>query len=120
MKSDLIQDLLSFPEAIEIIELDIINKNQVLRSIEDQIIEKEMNIKADINAALDENGKKLYSNDQARQFAFVNEAKEDIELQGLRSKKDAVENQIRMSRISLEKLSNQQRNIRAVINHIEE
>jgi hypothetical protein len=120
MKSELINELLSLPESIATIELSIIDMNKVLRSIEDEIIDKEVSIKSDINAALDENNKKLYSNDQARQFAFLNEAKENLELQDLYESKEDIETKIKISKIDLEKLSNHQRNIRSVINLIED
>jgi hypothetical protein len=117
-KDNLIQELLSLPNLIEEIELDILEKNKTLQEINDSITDIEAEIKSSINSAQDEGGKKLYSNDQSRQLAFINDSKEDSILVGLYLRKNQIALAISISRIKIDKLSNHQRNIRAVINYI--
>ena len=118
MKEQLIEELMGLPEAISIIELDILDKNKKLQEINDLILDKEAEIKSNINAAQDDSGKKLYSNDQARQLAFISDCKDDTVLSALYLNRTKIQNSISSSKIAIEKFSNHQRNIRAVIDHI--
>lgn len=115
---ELIEELMDLPSAIEIIELDVLSKSKKMQEINDQIIDEEISIKSDINSAIDENGKKVYSNDQARNAAFIEESKDNKTLLELYRRRDLLDTSIRQSRIALEKMQNQQRNTRSVIDHI--
>lgn len=117
-KMELIEELMDLPSAIELIELDVLTKSKKMQEIADQIIDQEVSIKSDINSAIDENGKKVYSNDQARHAAFVEEVKQNPTLIELYQRRDLLDTSIKQSRIALEKMQNQQRNIRSVIDHI--
>lgn len=117
-KEELIQELLSLPGEIETIELDILKKNESLREISDLIRSKEADIKSSINAAQDENGKKVFTNDQARQAEFIASSHEDTELCDLYLQESKLSTLISIARINIDRLSNHQRNIRAVIDWI--
>lgn len=118
-RHELIEDLMDLPAQIETIELLILEKSFENQEINNQIIDEEISIKSQINAALDENGKKIYSNDQARHAAFVEDVKENQKLAELYRFRDSIDSQIKRSRIQLDKLQNHQRNIRAVISYLD-
>ena len=64
-RHELIEDLMDLPAQIETIELLILEKSFENQEINNQIIDEEISIKSQINAALDENGKK-----KNRSFVF--------------------------------------------------
>jgi FtsZ-binding cell division protein ZapB len=68
-----------------------------------------------ITGLVDDAGKKLYSNEDARRAAFSEMAEDDIELSELKEKNAQIERAIQEFRISFDCLNNEQKNIRAVL-----
>jgi hypothetical protein len=116
---ELIEELLGLPDSIQLAEIQTLDKHAESQEINNQIIDEEISIKSQINAALDDNGKKLYSNDQLRQAAFLEDAKENETLIDLYRRRDVIDSHIRVARIRLDRLQNHQRNIRAVISYLD-
>ncbi len=108
--------LMELPQAISEIQLEILERTEGSKELQDKITTIESKIKTDINNAVDANGKKVYSNAEAREAAFIEDANENEELKSLKSELDYTQREISEKRIKIEKLSNDQRNIRSLLN----
>jgi hypothetical protein len=109
------EKLLSLPEEILLIQAGILELNDDLHAIANQIIQRESEIKAEINAATDENGKKLYSNEESRKLAFITDSSGDATLISLYENRNEIDKTIQQSRNGAEALSNLQRNLRSIM-----
>jgi predicted nucleic acid-binding Zn-ribbon protein len=112
---NLANELSNMPESIAQRQMEIIRINQNLQEVEDQLITKESELKQEIANTLDVNGKKAYSNQEARDAAFVAESKSDASLQALYSERESIKRSLATEKIEMEKLSNQQRNLRSIL-----
>jgi hypothetical protein len=107
--------LLELPNEISDLQLQILDRTDIVNATQNRIQVIESKIKSDINNAVDANGKKVYSNEESRKAAFIEDAAENSELKELN---DIVADQQRMiqeKRIAVEALSNEQRNIRTLL-----
>lgn len=111
----LIDRLMVLPTEISDLQVSALELNDAIQLISDEIVQTESQIKTEINAAIDENGKKLYSNDEARKIAFLTDSKEDSILSTLYAEKARQSHKLDLIRISIEQHSNEQRNIRAIL-----
>jgi hypothetical protein len=111
----LIDRLTALPTEISDLQVNALALNDTIQLISDEIVKRESEIKTEINAAIDENGKKLYSNDEARKIAFLTDSKEDSDLSTLYAEKTRQSHKLDLIRISIEQHSNEQRNIRAIL-----
>jgi chromosome segregation ATPase len=111
----LTESLMELPRAIKEIQLQILNKNEEQQKISSEITRLEAKIKADINAATDANGKKLYSNAEMREAELVERASNDSEITSLKEKHEAILREISEDRLEVEMLSNTQRNTRTLL-----
>ena len=107
---------MELPQAISEIQLEILERTEASKQVQDKITTIESKIKADINNAVDANGKKAYSNAEAREAAFIEDANETQEWMDLKTDYDYMQREISEKRIEIEKLSNDQRNIRSLLN----
>lgn len=107
---------MELPQAISEIQLEILERTEASKQVQDKITTIESKIKADINNAIDANGKKVYSNAESREAAFIEDANENEELKSLKLELDCTQREISEKRIEIEKLSNDQRNIRSLLN----
>ena len=114
----LIDRLTVLPAEITDFQVRALALNDAIQVISEKIVQRESEIKTEINSALDENGKKLYSNDEARKIAFLTDSKEDSILSKLYSEKSEQSHKLDLIRISIEQHSNEQRNIRAILSVI--
>ena len=114
--SDMADRLMELPQAISEIQLEILERTEASKQVQDKITTIESKIKADINNAVDANGKKAYSNAEAREAAFIEDANETQEWMDLKTDYDYMQREISEKRIEIEKLSNDQRNIRSLLN----
>lgn len=116
---DKIEELLGvlndFPNQISELQLNLIDLNHQLKEVNSELIDKTAEIKAIIQDQLDDNGKKLYSNGEARETAFIIESKSNPEYCEIHQKVLDLQMQIQKTNIEIEKLQNQQRNTRIVI-----
>lgn len=108
--------LMEMPQAISEIQLDILERTEAAKQVQDKITTIESKIKADINNAVDANGKKVYSNAEAREAAFIEDAAENQERMDLKTHYDYLQREVSEKKIEIEKLSNDQRNLRSLLN----
>ena len=113
--TSLIDRLMILPAEITDFQIRALSLNDAIQLISEKIVQRESEIKTEINSALDENGKKLYSNDEARKIAFLTDSKEDSTLSALYAEKSEQSHKLDLIRISIEQHSNEQRNIRAIL-----
>jgi hypothetical protein len=111
----LIDRLMVLPAEITDFQVRALALNDAIQLISEKIVQRESEIKTEINSALDENGKKLYSNDEARKIAFLTDSKEDSTLSELYVQKSEQSHKLDLIRISIEQHSNEQRNIRSIL-----
>ena len=114
--SEMADRLMELPQAISKIQLEILERTEGSKELQDKITTIESKIKTDINNAVDANGKKVYSNAESREAAFIEDANENEELKSLKRELDYTQREISEKRIEIEKLSNDQRNIRSLLN----
>lgn len=106
--------LIKLPEEIEIKKMELLNKTQGLEDIKAQIRTWELLEMVEVTNELDEKGKPLFSNDTKRQ----------AELQSRKDASEVYKNYIEIAKdleveianlnIKLEKLFNEQGNLRAI------
>lgn len=113
--TSLIDRLTVLPAEITDFQVRALALNDAIQLISEKIVQRESEIKTEINSALDENGKKLYSNDEARKIAFLTDSKEDSTLIELYAEKSEQSHKLDLIRISIEQHSNEQRNIRSIL-----
>lgn len=113
--SKLAEDLLDIPTRISEIQGRILDYNEEIQTTNNEISQIEATIKSEIGAQLDENGKKLYSNAESREAAFVEISNSNQELVAKRNRLSSLQGYVSIERIKMESLSNEQRNIRAVL-----
>jgi hypothetical protein len=116
--SKLISKLQELPGEIAELQTNALALNDSIQLVSEEIVRRESEIKSEINAATDENGKKLYSNEEARKIAFISDSKEDSIQIELYSKKSVISHKLDIVRIAIEQSSNEQRNIRSILNVI--
>jgi glutamyl-tRNA reductase len=109
------EKLLALPEDIMRFQMTTLSLNDDLQSIVNKIIQRESEIRSEINAAIDENGKKLYSNEESRKIAFINDSSNDTALESLYDERNTIDAQIQESKVHVEALSNLQRNLRSIM-----
>ena len=114
-KLDLINRLTALPEEISSLQIKALTQSDLIQEISEKILARESEIKAEINAAIDENGKKLYSNEEARKIAFITDSKDDKTLSDLYAEKKSASRDLDLTRIVIESKSNAQRNIRSIL-----
>jgi chromosome segregation ATPase len=113
--SKLAEDLLDIPSRISEIQLRILDHTEEIQTTNNEISQIEATIKSEIGAQLDENGKKLYTNAESREAAFVEISNSNHELVSKRNLLSSLQGYVSVERIKMESLSNEQRNIRAVL-----
>jgi hypothetical protein len=89
--------------------------NEKIQTISNEIGHIESTIKSEINSQVDENGKKVYSNDVAREAAFVEVASANGELVAKKEILGTFQRELNTEKIRIEALGNEQRNIRSIL-----
>jgi predicted nucleic acid-binding Zn-ribbon protein len=112
--------LLSLPNEIATLQESLIEFNDELQKVDNEISERTSEIKTIINNALDDNGKKLYSNAEMRESAFISDSKNDILLPSLYVEHSNIQKRIQKVKIGIENLSNYQRNVRTLVAYMAE
>ena len=110
-----ITKLMDMPQRIAKVQLEILEKTEESQKISNEIIKCETKLRVVIAGLTDDNGKKLHSNEDARRAAFAEMAEEDLELNELKKKSLKVERDLQEERINFDALSNEQKNIRAIL-----
>lgn len=107
--------LLELPNEISDLQLQILDRTDVVSATQEKIQVIESKIKSDINNAVDANGKKVYSNEDARKAAFIEDTADNSELKELNTIVADQQRFIQEKRIQVEALSNEQRNLRTLL-----
>ena len=108
--------LMELPAQIEALQFEILEKNISGNGTSQLISNIESKIKIEISADVDANGKKVFSNAEARDAEFGERAKFNSELAVLRLEHEALLREMQEKKIQVECLSNEQRNIRSILN----
>jgi uncharacterized coiled-coil DUF342 family protein len=112
---ELSERLLDLPIEMSRVQFVILEKSRNVEELSNKISNLESSIKVNINNKTDDNGKKLYSNADARDAAF-NEIKEShYELNELVEEKTNVSLDIQRLRVEYDQFSNEQRNVRSLL-----
>jgi predicted mannosyl-3-phosphoglycerate phosphatase (HAD superfamily) len=111
----LIEALMELPIKIKDLQTSILNKNEESQKTSNEISKLEAKIKAEINAAVDTNGKKVFTNAEMREAELVERTSGDLEISALKEKHESISREIAEARLEVEMLSNQQRNTRSLL-----
>jgi chromosome segregation ATPase len=113
--SKLAEDLLDIPSRISEIQGRILDHNEDIQTTNNEISQIEATIKSEIGAQLDDNGKKLYTNAESREAAFVEISNSNQELVSKRNRLSSLQGYVSIERIKIETLNSEQRNARAIL-----
>jgi hypothetical protein len=111
----LAERLLEIPNAISEKQGMVLDYNEQIQSISNEISQIESVIKTEINSQVDDNGKKIYTNAESREAAFIEVSRTNNELMGKRNSLSSVQGYLAIERIKIEAFSNEQRNIRSIL-----
>ena len=109
------ETLLEIPERIAEKQGMVLDYNEQIQSISKEIAQIESIIKTEINTQVDDNGKKLYTNAESREAAFIETASSNTDLMTKKNSLSSVQSYLAIERIKIETLNNEQRNIRSVL-----
>ena len=113
--TELAERLLSIPEAISEKQGMVLDYNEQIQEISNEISQIESVIKTEINSQVDDNGKKLYTNAESREAAFIEVSRTNAQLMDKRNTLSSVQGYMAIEKIKTEALSNEQRNIRSIL-----
>jgi len=111
----LAERLLEIPNAISEKQGMVLDYNEQIQNISNEIAQIESVIKTEINSQVDDNGKKVYTNAESREAAFIEVSRTNNELMDKRNTLSSVQGYLSIERIKIEALSNEQRNIRSIL-----
>lgn len=111
----LAERLLEIPAEISEKQGMVLDYNEKSQSISSEIAQIESVIKTEINAQVDDNGKKLYTNAESREAAFIEAAASNDELAAKKSLLISTQGYLSIERIKIETLNSEQRNARAIL-----
>ena len=107
--------LLEIPQQLSDLQLEILEKTQNSQEIANDLAEAEGALKVRIANEVDESGKKVYSNADARSAAFVELSADDEEIVSLNREQKEIQAEIGKLKIDFDCVSNEQRNIRSIL-----
>jgi chromosome segregation ATPase len=113
--TSLAERLLEIPNAISEKQGMVLDYNEQIQNISNEIAQIESVIKTEINSQVDDNGKKVYTNAESREAAFIEVSRTNNELMDKRNTLSSVQGYLSIERIKIEALSNEQRNIRSIL-----
>jgi hypothetical protein len=113
--ASLAETLLEIPNAISEKQGMVLDYNEQIQTISNEIAQIESVIKTEINSQVDDNGKKLYTNAESRESAFIEVSRTNTELMDKRNLLSSVQCYMAIEKIKTEALSNEQRNIRSIL-----
>lgn len=106
---------MDLPLEIKEQQTTILNKTEEQHKISAEISKLEAKIKTEINAAVDANGKKLFSNAEMREAELVERTSADLEISSLKETQEKLGREIAEARLEVELLNNKQRNTRSLL-----
>ena len=111
----LAERLLEIPNAISEKQGMVLDYNEQIQEISNEIAQIESVIKTEINSQVDDSGKKVYTNAESREAAFIEVSRTNNELMNKRNTLSSVQGYMAIEKIKTEALSNEQRNIRSIL-----
>jgi hypothetical protein len=113
--TQLAERLLTIPELMSEKQGMVLDYNEQIQNISNEIAQIESVIKTEINSQVDDNGKKVYTNAESREAAFIDVSRTNNELMDKRNSVSSIQNYLSIEKIKIETLGNEQRNIRSVL-----
>ena len=113
--TQLAERLLTVPESMSEKQGMVLDYNEQIQNISNEIAQIESVIKTEINSQVDDNGKKVYTNAESREAAFIDVSRTNNELMDKRNSLSSIQNYLSIEKIKIETLGNEQRNIRSVL-----
>lgn len=114
-KEELAEKLMEIPAKITGIQESILNLSEVQLSLQRELNEITASIKSEINSTIDTNGKKIYTNAESRDSAFVEISAGNPDYLSKEEELNKTDTSIKSLKIQLEEENNIQRNLRAVL-----
>jgi hypothetical protein len=111
----LAEKLLELPQTIQECQLSLMKITEKILTLNEEISVLESKIKSEITLEVDENNKKVYSNSESRDAAFVEKSSNSETLSGKRRYCNELQGISSLQRFEIERLQNEQRNIRSVL-----
>jgi hypothetical protein len=109
------ENLLTLPQIIQENQIALLDTTEEIYRANKEISVLESKIKSDIAAEVDENNKKVYPNAESRDAAFVEKSSQDSEITNLQSQHTSLQRLSNIRRFEIERLQNEQRNLRSVL-----
>ena len=109
------ENLLTLPQIIQENQIALLDTTEEIYRVNKEISVLESKIKSDIAAEVDENNKKVYPNAESRDAAFVEKSSQDSEITNLQSQHTSLQRLSNIRRFEIERLQNEQRNLRSVL-----
>lgn len=113
--TELSEKLLEIPNMISQHQNQVLDLNEKIQIVQNEITQTESVIKSEISSQVDENGKKVYSNEVAREAAFVEASSTNSGLLDKKSILSVFQRELNSERIKIEALGNEQKNIRSIL-----
>ena len=113
--TQLAERLLEIPNMISEKQGIVLDYNEQNQLISNEISQIESVIKTEINSQVDVNGKKIYTNAESREAAFIEVSRTNTELMDKRNTLSSIQGYLSIERVKIEALSNEQRNIRSIL-----
>jgi predicted nucleic acid-binding Zn-ribbon protein len=114
--NELTERLLTLPDSIAESQKEILLRQQFMTETKNKVDELETELRVSIANQIDENGKKVYTNADSRDAEFSKRRKTVGEFADLDNELSYLDSEIQSYKIEYEKLSNEQRNIRTILN----
>ena len=109
------ENLLTLPQIIQENQVALLDTTEEIYRVNKEISVLESKIKSDIAAEVDENNKKVYPNAESRDAAFVEKSSQNPEITNLQSQHTSLQRLSNIRRFEIERLQNEQRNLRSVL-----
>ena len=109
------ENLLTLPKIIQENQIALLDTTEEIYRVNKEISVLESKIKSDIAAEVDENNKKVYPNAESRDASFVEKSSQDSEITNLQSQHTSLQRLSNIRRFEIERLQNEQRNLRSVL-----
>ena len=111
----LAERLITLPVEISEAQTSVLEATINAQEVQNEITQTEANLKQEIASEIYGDGKKVYPNDDARKAAFIERVANEPALVSLHDEFNALQRSIQVEKILIEQLSNEQRNIRALL-----
>lgn len=112
---DLANRLLMLPNIIYDMQSEILNLDCLISASKEVLEQKESKIKEEISSAVNDDGKKLYTNDESRKAQFIKISLNDADYTTAKEILDNYERTMANKKIEIEKHYSEQKNIKTLL-----